>query len=253
MSLLEIESVSKRFGSLLAVNEVSFKVEMGDILGIIGPNGAGKSTLFNMLSGIYRPDSGQIVFAGRSIVGLPPERIAPLGISRTFQNLRLFTNASALQNVLVGEHARLHSNIFDALVNSPRERRESKEAYERAYELLRYVGIEGVGESFARNLSYGTQRRLEIARALAASPSLLLLDEPAAGLNPSEKVELVVLVRAIRSAGTTVVLIEHDMGLVMQLCERIVVFDRGERIADGPPDEIRADARVIEAYLGTPQ
>lgn len=252
MSLLDLVDVTKRFGALTAVSNVTLKVEEGAIFGIIGPNGAGKSTLFNLLTAIYRFDEGSISVDGTSIAGLTTQRIARLGVARTFQNLRLFGNASALKNVMVGEHLALHSNIIDSLLDTTRERRERKEAERRARELLRFVGIAGVDEHFARNLSYGTQRRLEIARALAARPRLLLLDEPAAGLNPSEKQDLLALIRAIRDAGATVLLIEHDMGLVMNLCERIAVLDYGEKIAEGTPSEIREHPRVIEAYLGAP-
>ncbi len=252
MSLLALSGVGKRFGALSALSNVSFEVEEGAIFGIIGPNGAGKSTLFNLLTAIYRFDEGSISGGGVSIAGLSTQRIARLGVARTFQNLRLFGNASALANVMVGEHLILGSTIFDSLLNTGKERRERAEAERRARELLRFVGISGVEEQFARNLPYGTQRRLEIARALAARPRLLLLDEPAAGLNPSEKHVLISLIRAIRDAGTTVLLIEHDMGLVMNLCERIVVLDYGEMIAEGAPQEIREHPRVIEAYLGAP-
>ena len=252
MSLLDLVEVTKRFGALTAVSNVTLKVEEGAIFGIIGPNGAGKSTLFNLLTAIYRFDEGSISVNGTPIAGLTTQRIARLGVARTFQNLRLFGNASALTNVMVGEHLALHSNIIDSLLDTTRERRERKEAERRARELLRFVGIAGVDENFARNLSYGTQRRLEIARALAARPRLLLLDEPAAGLNPSEKQDLLALIRAIRDTGATVLLIEHDMGLVMNLCERIAVLDYGEKIAEGTPSEIREHPRVIEAYLGAP-
>ncbi len=252
MSLLELSGVSKRFGALTAVANVTLGVEEGAIFGIIGPNGAGKSTLFNLLTAIYRFDEGRITIDGTSLAGMTTQEIARIGVARTFQNLRLFGNASALANVMVGEHLLLRANILDALLNTTRERRERAEAEQRARELLRFVGIAGIDEQFARNLSYGTQRRLEIARALAARPRLLLLDEPAAGLNPSEKRDLVALIRSIRDGGATVLLIEHDMGLVMNLCERIAVLDYGEKIAEGTPNEIREHPRVIEAYLGAP-
>ncbi len=252
MSILDLVQVTKRFGALTAVSNVTLTVEEGAIFGIIGPNGAGKSTLFNLLTAIYRFDEGSIAIGGTSIAGLTTQRIAKLGVARTFQNLRLFGNASALANVMVGEHLLLRANVVDSLLDTARERRERAEAERRARELLRFVGIAGVDEQFARNLPYGTQRRLEIARALAARPRLLLLDEPAAGLNPSEKRDLLTLIRAIRDTGATVLLIEHDMGLVMDLCERIAVLDYGEKIAEGAPSEIREHPRVIEAYLGAP-
>jgi len=249
--MLRLERISKRFGELIAVNDVSLDVRSGSISAIIGPNGAGKSTVFNMVSGIYRPSAGEIVFEDLRIDGWPAHRIAAAGIARTFQNIRLFSFMAAIDNVLAGEDAHLHSRLWDSLLHTPLQRREEKAARERARELLRFVGLEGVSETYARNLPYGSQRRLEIARALASRPKLLLLDEPAAGMNPREKGELAELVAAIRDRGITVLLIEHDMGLVMRVSDEITVLDYGEKIAHGAPAEIRNDPRVVAAYLGT--
>jgi len=248
--ILKIEHVTKRFGGLVAVDDVSFDVKRGEVFALIGPNGAGKTTLFNSITGIFPPSEGRVVFEGRDIAGSKPHQAAALGIARTFQNIRLFEYMSALDNVRVGQHCRTNSKLWDSLFKTPHERKEEVAITERATELLEFVGIEKHAENYARNLAYGQQRRLEIARALATRPHLLLLDEPAAGFTPQEKVELMRLVDKILAEGITVFLIEHDMKVVMGISRNIAVLDHGELIALGPPEVIRKDQRVIEAYLG---
>jgi len=248
--ILRVEGLTKRFGGLVAVDNVSFEVPTGEVFALIGPNGAGKTTLFNCITGIYKPTLGQVTFRDRDLTGSPPHRTAKAGIARTFQNIRLFEYMSALDNVKLGHHCRMRSKLWDSLLKTPFERKEEVQVEEHSMELLKLVGLDRLADRYARNLAYGQQRRLEIARALATDPRLLLLDEPAAGFTPQEKVELMDLVQTILKRGITVFLIEHDMKVVMQASQRIVVLDHGEKIAEGPPLEVRNNQRVIEAYLG---
>jgi branched-chain amino acid transport system ATP-binding protein len=249
-SILEITSLTKRFGGVTAVSNIDISVQQGQIASLIGPNGAGKTTLFNCVTGLEHPTEGSVKFQNRSIVGLRPDQIAAIGMARTFQNIRLFSNLTVLDNVKIGRHCQSKNRLWGAISRNQKQRQEESHITVQAFQQLSFVGLEGLRDQIAGNLSYGDQRRIEIARALAMGPTLLLLDEPAAGMNPQETQRLIELIHAIREQGITILLIEHDMKLVMQISDWVTVIAQGEKISAGEPEAVQNDERVIKAYLG---